>query len=369
MARRVRLASAAWHWSLARYNRASCPSAAPQTPATPAPAGSRIVAIGDVHGAFDQFVEILQAAGLIDAKRQWSGGTTVLVQTGDVFDRGPKVREALDLLMRLEEEAKRAGGRVESLLGNHEAMNLLHEFSDVAPADLCDVRRRASRNRAGSAPLTTTCGSSSVARRRAKPLRTATRGWPAIRRASWNTSTRSARAASTAGGCDRTRSSRREGGTAFMHAGVRVDMPRHVRRHQPHRGAGDHRLGRHQGDDGEGADRPAVLHAARGRRGRGRRAAADLGGTPGAARRWAITSRASSSSSCRRCSPSASRRCSNPRARSGSAGSRLWPETPESSDTQVTPLLSQVRRRAVRHRATRRRRRAGSCRASTTASS
>src|SRR5262245_39076231 len=78
------------------------PSAAP--PATPQTPGNRIVAIGDVHGAFDQFVEILQAAGLIDAKRQWSGGNAVLLQTGDVFDRGPKVRDALDLLMRLEDE-------------------------------------------------------------------------------------------------------------------------------------------------------------------------------------------------------------------------------------------------------------------------
>ena len=48
---------------------------------TPAP-GRRIVAIGDVHGAFDQLVGILQTAGLIDANRRWSGGTAILVQTG-----------------------------------------------------------------------------------------------------------------------------------------------------------------------------------------------------------------------------------------------------------------------------------------------
>ena len=113
--------------------------------------GPRVVAIGDVHGAFDQFVEILQTAGLIDAKRQWIGGTTVLVQTGDVFDRGPKVRDALDLLMRLEDEARRAGGRVEALLGNHEVMNLLHEFRDVSPASyaaFADARSESRRQRA-----------------------------------------------------------------------------------------------------------------------------------------------------------------------------------------------------------------------------
>ena len=79
-------------------------------------------------------MEILQTAGLVDAKLRWTGGTTVYVQTGDILDRGAKVREALDLLIRLEDEAKRSGGRVEFLLGNHEVMNLLHEFRDVAPA-------------------------------------------------------------------------------------------------------------------------------------------------------------------------------------------------------------------------------------------
>lgn len=120
----------------------------------PAPAqGPRIVAIGDVHGAFDQFVGILQTAGLIDANRRWSGGTAILVQTGDIFDRGPGVRPALDLLMRLEGEAKRAGGRVESLLGNHEMMNLLHEFRDVsaeAYASFADNRSEDRRKRAYS---------------------------------------------------------------------------------------------------------------------------------------------------------------------------------------------------------------------------
>jgi hypothetical protein len=99
-----------------------------------APQPARIVAIGDVHGALEQFTGILQTAGLVDAARRWTGGTAVLVQTGDVFDRGAGVRGALDLLMQLEEEARRAGGRVEALLGNHEIMNLIGDLRDVAPA-------------------------------------------------------------------------------------------------------------------------------------------------------------------------------------------------------------------------------------------
>ena len=83
-------------------------------------ARARIVAVGDIHGAGTGLVQILQAAGLIDAQRKWSGGTARLVQTGDILDRGTEVREAIDLLMRLEGEARRAGGRVDALFGNHE---------------------------------------------------------------------------------------------------------------------------------------------------------------------------------------------------------------------------------------------------------
>jgi hypothetical protein len=93
----------------------------------------RIVAIGDVHGAGDAFVSILQKAGIIDAQKRWSGGTAILVQTGDLLDRGQDVRQVLDLLMALETQATAAGGRVQSVLGNHEIMNLIGDTRDVAP--------------------------------------------------------------------------------------------------------------------------------------------------------------------------------------------------------------------------------------------
>ena len=94
---------------------------------------SRIVAVADVHGAGPAFVSILQRAGLIDERRQWTGGTAVLVQTGDLLDRGTDIQTALDLLMALEPQAAAAGGRVQVLLGNHEAMNMLGETRDTAP--------------------------------------------------------------------------------------------------------------------------------------------------------------------------------------------------------------------------------------------
>lgn len=95
----------------------------------------RIVAVGDIHGAYDKFVSILREAKLIDSRKRWIGGRAILVQTGDVTDRGPDSREVLDLLRKLTDEAARAGGRVHSLVGNHEAMWALGIFRDASPEE------------------------------------------------------------------------------------------------------------------------------------------------------------------------------------------------------------------------------------------
>ena len=74
-------------------------------------------------------------AGLLDRSAHWAGGKDVLVQVGDILDRGVEARPVLDLLMRLEKEARPAGGRVIVLLGNHDVMNILGDLSAVQPAE------------------------------------------------------------------------------------------------------------------------------------------------------------------------------------------------------------------------------------------
>lgn len=112
----------------------------------------RIVAVADVHGAYDALTALLEAAGLVDAELAWTGGETHLVSLGDLVDRGPRSRDVMDLLMRLQNEAEAAGGRVHVLLGNHEVMNLLGDlryvssaeyaaFADSEPAGLRDAAR------------------------------------------------------------------------------------------------------------------------------------------------------------------------------------------------------------------------------------
>jgi len=121
---------------------------APVAPAAPSctlaavplrlPAAPRVVAIGDLHGDLAATRAALRAAGAIDGSDHWSGGALVVVQTGDVLDRGDDEHAILDLIARLETEARAAGGGFVALLGNHELMNAAGDFRYVTPAGFHD---------------------------------------------------------------------------------------------------------------------------------------------------------------------------------------------------------------------------------------
>ena len=84
----------------------------------------KIVAVGDIHGDYDNFVKILKGTQVVDCDLRWAGGATHLVQIGDIMDRGFNAKKIFDLLIRLEQEAKEAGGMLHVLLGNHEELNI-----------------------------------------------------------------------------------------------------------------------------------------------------------------------------------------------------------------------------------------------------
>ncbi len=107
----------------------------------------RIVVIGDLHGDYDKFEDMLRTAGLINAQSNWTGGRTHLVQLGDVPDRGAHSRMILDLLMRLEPQAQRAGGYVHALIGNHEAMNIEGDLRYVSAGEYASFADRNSPRR------------------------------------------------------------------------------------------------------------------------------------------------------------------------------------------------------------------------------
>ena len=94
---------------------------------------NRIIAIGDIHGDYYIFIELLKLAKVIDNNLNWIGKDTYVIQLGDTLDgKRPNVTldkeyinlpgeiEITKLILKLDSKAKKHGGRVISILGNHE---------------------------------------------------------------------------------------------------------------------------------------------------------------------------------------------------------------------------------------------------------
>ena len=95
----------------------------------------RVVAISDLHGDYARYIDVMKSAGLINKSGKWSGGETHLVQTGDITDRGPDSRKIIDHLVKLAKQAKKKGGYVHLLIGNHEAMNVTGDLRYVSAGE------------------------------------------------------------------------------------------------------------------------------------------------------------------------------------------------------------------------------------------
>ncbi|KAI3986909.1 hypothetical protein MKX01_014610 [Papaver californicum] len=95
--------------------------------------GRRIIAVGDLHGDMSQTRSALEMAGVLspDGRNIWTGGETVMVQLGDILDRGEDEIAILSLLRSLHIQAKEKGGAVFQVNGNHETMNVEGDFRYV----------------------------------------------------------------------------------------------------------------------------------------------------------------------------------------------------------------------------------------------
>ncbi|KAH7447413.1 hypothetical protein KP509_01G106400 [Ceratopteris richardii] len=95
----------------------------------------RIIAIGDLHGDINQTRRALILAGLLtaDGSDTWCGDTAVLVQVGDILDRGGDEIAILSLLKWLNVQAQLKGGAVFQVNGNHETINVEEDFRYVDP--------------------------------------------------------------------------------------------------------------------------------------------------------------------------------------------------------------------------------------------
>lgn len=74
---------------------------------------ARSVIIGDIHGCYDELVELLEVAHVRD--------DNLLISVGDVVDRGPRPLEVIDLF--------RTRPRSRVLMGNHERKHVREVFS------------------------------------------------------------------------------------------------------------------------------------------------------------------------------------------------------------------------------------------------
>lgn len=118
------------------------------------PSTKRIIAMGDIHGDFDLCIKLFEIAGLIDKSQNWIGNDTHVVQVGDQIDRcrpfdGVACHhdnvtlndEASDIRIltfftKLDKQARKVGGKVISLLGNHELLNAVGEMGYVSKLGL-----------------------------------------------------------------------------------------------------------------------------------------------------------------------------------------------------------------------------------------
>ena len=91
-----------------------------------------ILAIGDIHGGYDSLVKFLSFNNVINNDLSWNWGKGHLIFLGDIFDRGEKVTESLWLIYKLEEQARKMGGNVHLILGNHELMVVMEMTEEIA---------------------------------------------------------------------------------------------------------------------------------------------------------------------------------------------------------------------------------------------
>ncbi len=104
---------------------------------TDLPKGQRIISFGDVHGDILALYKFLKASQLLHEDSTitnpiWDGGSAILVQCGDILDRGAEELFCLRYLASLARQAPKHGGRVILLHGNHEALNAngLFQYAD-----------------------------------------------------------------------------------------------------------------------------------------------------------------------------------------------------------------------------------------------
>ena len=105
---------------------------------------STIYVIGDLHADYKKTIALFKYFKLIDKNKRWIGKNSIVVQLGDQIDgygRGNYEDahgeiQILDLFDNINIQAQSYGGAVYSLIGNHELMNVMGNFSYASKKDI-----------------------------------------------------------------------------------------------------------------------------------------------------------------------------------------------------------------------------------------
>ena len=120
------------------------------------PSVYKIIVIGDLHGDLDATFRVLKKSKIIDDKLQWAAGKTHVVQMGDILDRKTRGGVYTDedselkifaLVQRLKKQAYKSGGAFHCIMGNHEFMNVLGDFSYVSKKGMDHFKKMGGRRK------------------------------------------------------------------------------------------------------------------------------------------------------------------------------------------------------------------------------
>ncbi|KAH8738513.1 hypothetical protein FG386_001895 [Cryptosporidium ryanae] len=96
----------------------------------------RVVVIGDIHGDLKSLVTCLYLSGITDKNFNWAANNTMLIQIGDIVDRGPYAFQIYKLFNKLRNQAPLYNSKFIGLIGNHEIMNLCGQLQYVTNEDI-----------------------------------------------------------------------------------------------------------------------------------------------------------------------------------------------------------------------------------------
>lgn len=93
--------------------------------------GNKILAISDIESGYRTFRDYLISNKVIDKQLNWVFDKGHLVLVGDFVDRGFSTTQVLWFIYKLEQDAKKYGGNVHFILGNHELKNLQGQYKSA----------------------------------------------------------------------------------------------------------------------------------------------------------------------------------------------------------------------------------------------